>query len=97
MFLCLSACATHFEVRIGFVSETLWSTSLRDLDVGFADLYIKNEWDKRPRLKMAEPQEYMKLISRYIVILNRKSDATSKISNMEPVESIAELLKLVII
>ncbi len=46
---------------------------------------------------MAELKEYMKLIRRYIVILNRKCNATNKISNMEPVESIAELLKLVII
>lgn len=39
----------------------------------------------------------MKLISKYEAILNKKSDAASKISDIEPVESIAELLELVII
>lgn len=76
------------------MSGTPWSTSSRDLDGVFAVLYIKNKWDKRPRLKKAEPhQEYMKLISKYEAILNRKSDISSKISNIEPVELMVDLLE----
>lgn len=60
-------------------------------------LYVKNKWDKRPRLNKAEPQEYTKLISGYEAILNKKSDATNKISNMKRVQLIAELLELVMI
>lgn len=36
-------------------------------------------------------------ISKYKAILNKKSNAASKISNIEPVELIAKLLKLVMI
>lgn len=61
---------------------------------GFAVFYVKNKWDKRPRLKNAKSQKYIKLITKYKAILNKKSDATSKISNIELVESIAELLNL---
>ena len=39
----------------------------------------------------------MKLIIRYKAILNRKSDTFSKISDMELVKSMVELLELVII
>lgn len=39
----------------------------------------------------------MKLISKYKAILNRKSDAASKIGDMELVKSMAELLKLIMI
>ncbi len=91
------ACAAHSETKIWFVSGTTWSTSPRDLDGVFAVFYVKDEWDKRPRLKKAEPQEYMKLISRYEVILNRKSNATNKINDMEPIELIAKLLEMVMI
>ncbi len=97
MSLCLVAYAAHSEAKIWFVSGTLWSTSPRDLDGVFAVFYVKNEWDKRPRLMKAEPQEYMKLISSYEAILKRKSDAASKISNIEPVESMAELLEIIMI
>lgn len=97
MSLCLGACTTYFKAKIWFISETPWSKSPRDLDGGFVVLYIKNKWDKRPKLKKAESQKYMKLISRYKTILNRKSDATSKISDIEPIESIAKLLEIVII
>lgn len=37
----------------------------------------------------------MKLISRYEAILKKKSEIVHKISDMEPVESMTELLKLV--
>lgn len=85
IFLCLSACVTHSEAKI-LLSETPGSTSPWDLDGVFAIFYVKNEWNKRPRLKKAKPREYIKLISRYEAILNGKSNATSKISNMELVE-----------
>lgn len=39
----------------------------------------------------------MKFISSYEAILNRKNDTASKISNIEPVKSMIELLELVII
>ncbi len=97
MSLCWGARAAYSEAKIWFVSGTPWSTSPRDLDRVFAVFYVKNEWDKRPRLRKAEPQEYIKLISRYEAILNKKSDAVSKISNMEPVKSMAELLEIVMI
>ena len=79
------------------MNETPWSTSLQDLDGVFAVFYVKNRYDKRLRLKKAEPQEYMKLITRYEAILNRKSNAASKISDMKPVELIAKLPELVMI
>ncbi len=64
---------------------------------GFAVFYVKDKWDKHLRLKKAEPQKYMKLISRYEAILNRKSNASSKISDIEPVELIVALLEMIII
>ncbi len=95
--MCLGAYAAHSKAKIWFVSGTLWSTSPQDLDEVFAVFYVKDKWDKHSRLKKAETQKYMKLISRYEAILNRKSNAASKISDMEPVESIAELLEIVMI
>lgn len=63
----------------------------------FAILYIQDKWNKCLRLKNTEPQEYIKLINRYEMILNRKSNAASKISNIELVELTAELLEIVMI
>lgn len=97
MSLCLGTRAAHSKAKIYFVSRTPWSTSPQDLDEVFAVFHVKNHWDKCPRLKKAEPQGYMKLISWYEAILNRKSDAVNKISDMEPVESMVEILELVII
>lgn len=79
------------------MSGTPWFTSAQDLDRIFGVFYIKNKWDKCLRLKNAEPQEYIKLNSRYEAIPNRKSNAASKISDIEPVELMVELLELVII
>lgn len=95
--LCLGACAAHCKAKIWFMSRSLWSPSLQNLDGVFAVFYIRDKWDKCSRLKKTELQEYLKLITRYEVILNRKSDAARKISNIEPVESIAKLLELVMI
>lgn len=74
MCLCLRAYTTHSEAKIWFVSGTWWSTSPQDLDEIFVVLYIKNKWDKHPRLKKIKSQEYIKLISEYKAILNRKSN-----------------------
>ncbi len=97
MSLCLGTCAALSEAKIWFVSGTPWSTSPRNLDRVFEVFYVKDEWDKHLRLKKAEPQEYMKLISRYKAILNRKSDADSKISDMKQMESMMELPEIVMI
>lgn len=66
-----------------------------NLKCGFC--YIRKEWNKRPRLRKIELQEYTKLINKYIAILNKKSNTTSKISNIEPVESMTELLEIIMI
>lgn len=97
MSLYLNVCTTYSKAKIWFVSETLQFIFPKDLNEVFAIFYVKNKWDKRPRQKKAKPQEYIKLISKYKAILNRKSESTSKISSLEPVEQMAELLKLVMI
>lgn len=97
MSLCLGACAAHSEAKIWFVSGTPWSTSPWDLNGVLAVFYVNDKWNKRLRLKKTEPQKYMKLISQYEAILNKKSNATSNISNIEPVEFMAVLLELIMI
>lgn len=92
MSLCLGTHATHSRAKIWFVSKTLWFTSFGDLDGVFAIFYIKNKWDKYPRLKKVALQEYMKLISRYEVILNWKCNIASKISDIKSIELMVELL-----
>lgn len=77
--------------------RTLWSIFSWNLDRVFAIFYIKNKWDKRPNQKKVKSQEYMKLICRYEVILNRKSDIAGKINNMELVELMVELLEVIMI
>lgn len=62
-----------------------------------AVLYVKEKWDKYPRLKKKESQEYIKFISRYETILNRRSNTASKISNLESVGSIIDILEIIII
>lgn len=80
-----------------FMNEILSFTSFSDFDGVFAVNYINNKWDKCPKSKKTEQQEYMKLISRYEAIPNRKRSAASKISNIETVESMTELPKLILI
>lgn len=97
MCLYLGACVAHSKAKIWFVSEILWFISLWDFDRVFTVFYVKDEQNKRLKLKKTKSQEYMMFISRYKAILNKKSNAASKISNIKPVEVIAKLLKLVII
>lgn len=97
MSLCLGAHSAHSKGKISFVNRSPWFISPRDLDGVFAVFYVKNKRDKRPRRKKAEADEYLKLISWYEAILNRKSNAASKISNMKRIELIAKLLELIII
>ena len=93
----MSAHVAHFETKIWLVNETLLSISLQDLNDDFAVLYIINKWNNSPRQKKVEPQEYIKPMYSYKAILNKKSNAASKISNIKSVELMAELLEVIII
>lgn len=97
MSLCLQARTAHADAKIWFISGTPWSTSPRDLDGVFSVLYVKETWDMHARLRKADPQEYNKLITRYEAVLNRRTDVVGKMSDQEPVESMAELLEVIMI
>lgn len=72
------------------MNKTPWFIFSQDLDRVYAVFYVKNKWDKYSKLKKAKSQKYIKLISRYEAILNRKIDIISKISNIEPIELMME-------
>ena len=97
MSLCLRACITHANAQIWFISGTPWSTSSRDLDGLFSVFYVKETWDMHAPLKKADSQEYNKLITWYEAVLNRKTDVIGKMSNQEPVKTMAELLEMIMI
>ena len=97
MFLYLYTYTTHADIKIWFISGTPWFTSPRDLNGVFSVLYIKETWDMHTWLRKADPQEYNKLITRYEAVLNQRTDVVGKMSNQEPVESMAELLEMIMI
>lgn len=49
------------------------------------------------QLRKADSQKYNKLITRYKAILNCKTNVVGKMSDQEPVESMAELLEMIMI
>lgn len=97
MSLYLGARTAYSKAKIWLVSRTAWSTSFQDLNWVFTILYIKDKWDKHSKPKKTKPQKYIKLISKYKGILNRKIDAASKKINIDIVQLMAELLELIII
>ena len=97
MSLCLQACTTHANAKILFISGTPWFMSPQDLNRVFSVLYVKKTWNMHAQLRKADPQEYNKLITRYKVVLNRRTDVVCKMSDQKPVELMAELLEMIMI